>query len=300
MYAFIQKAIHYQLRECGEHFGGFVILHSLAGGTGSGLGSFVTEQLRKEYPQATLLNQVVWPFFNGEVIIQHYNIMLTLYHLIKHSSLILILFNDHLKLICEHRLGKLSTTFTDLNQFIALILYHLLSPCKNSRTHQLSPLSSLVQLIVVSQKMNLATVYLVPQVPTHAIPFSTFTWYMLLRSLYRMVASHSPTDETTSHSPKHQPLLYSLVLILKYEKKIHSSLDLREKEMLQKFSHPSFFVNKKVRVGLFNYTGTGISGISQLALALCNSTSIYHALEQSIEAAVQMYQVGAYLHPYLP
>lgn len=73
-------------------WGGFILLHSVAGGTGSGvgklsiltecsnsfLGTYITERLRAEYPHAFILNQLVWPYTKGEVTVQHYNTVLTL------------------------------------------------------------------------------------------------------------------------------------------------------------------------------------------------------------------------------
>jgi tubulin delta len=46
----------------------FLLLQSLAGGTGSGLGSFVTEALRDAYgARCSVVNQVVFPYAVGEV-----------------------------------------------------------------------------------------------------------------------------------------------------------------------------------------------------------------------------------------
>jgi tubulin delta len=61
--------------------GGFVVHQSLAGGTGSGVGAYLTECMHDEYPGEQLINQVVWPYANGEVIVQNYNALLTLAHL---------------------------------------------------------------------------------------------------------------------------------------------------------------------------------------------------------------------------
>lgn len=74
---------------------------SVAGGTGSGLGTRTTELLRDTYPHSCILNQVrspnsrqampvfvsrspsqvVWPYSSGEVIVQNYNALLSLSHL---------------------------------------------------------------------------------------------------------------------------------------------------------------------------------------------------------------------------
>ena len=52
-----------------DRLGGFLSLLSLAGGTGSGVGAFVTQCLRDEFPNAFILNQVVSPYKMGEVIV---------------------------------------------------------------------------------------------------------------------------------------------------------------------------------------------------------------------------------------
>ena len=67
--------------ESSDHFGGFMMYSSLAGGTGSGVGAYLTECLYDEYPREMILNSVVWPYKNGEVIVQNYNALLTLAHL---------------------------------------------------------------------------------------------------------------------------------------------------------------------------------------------------------------------------
>lgn len=47
------------------------------------VGAYVTEALRKRYPDAVLINVAVWPFSAGEVCVQHYNAVLSLASLTK-------------------------------------------------------------------------------------------------------------------------------------------------------------------------------------------------------------------------
>eukprot|EP00983_Pelagomonas_calceolata_P025867 811534-Pelagomonas_calceolata.AAC.1 len=49
---------------------GFLLLQSMAGGTGAGLGTYVATALRDEYPATHALNCCVWPYESGEVIVQ--------------------------------------------------------------------------------------------------------------------------------------------------------------------------------------------------------------------------------------
>ena len=57
---------------------GFIIIQSLAGGTGSGLGSYVTEYINDMDLNRPVLNITVWPHSTGEVNVQNYNTMLTM------------------------------------------------------------------------------------------------------------------------------------------------------------------------------------------------------------------------------
>ncbi|KNE65509.1 hypothetical protein AMAG_11127 [Allomyces macrogynus ATCC 38327] len=105
MMATIEKSVQFQVDQCGAAFAGFMVLHSLAGGTGSGLGMSRSGSLRAKYPTATIINQFIWPFAQGEVIVQNYSLELTLAKLTQISNAVLLLFNDHLHRICQSRLA---------------------------------------------------------------------------------------------------------------------------------------------------------------------------------------------------
>lgn len=56
----------------------FLVHFGLAGGTGSGLGSRIVEELRDHFPMVDLWAHVVFPLYNGETPLQNYNIGLSL------------------------------------------------------------------------------------------------------------------------------------------------------------------------------------------------------------------------------
>lgn len=73
----------------------FHVVHSLAGGTGSGVGSLVGEVVKDMQPHCcSLLHSVVWPFANGEVVTQWYNLCCTLSSLKENADGVQVLFND--------------------------------------------------------------------------------------------------------------------------------------------------------------------------------------------------------------
>lgn len=102
-----------------DYFGGFQVLQSLAGGTGSGLGTHLVESLRDENPKKTIVNFSVWPYITGEVVLQNYNVLLTLQGLLNDSSAVVTVFNDEVLTICRELLKIKRPAYSTLNQVIA-------------------------------------------------------------------------------------------------------------------------------------------------------------------------------------
>lgn len=67
--------------EKADFFLGTVITHSLAGGTGSGLGSRLLDDYRDSFNKAYLMTVSVWPSLHGETPLQHYNSCFSLAHI---------------------------------------------------------------------------------------------------------------------------------------------------------------------------------------------------------------------------
>ena len=57
---------------------GTIVVHSLTGGTGSGLGSHLVERIRDTYPLAHVMSVAVSPHSSGDSPLQHYNSLLSL------------------------------------------------------------------------------------------------------------------------------------------------------------------------------------------------------------------------------
>ncbi|KAJ3257941.1 hypothetical protein HDU77_002475 [Chytriomyces hyalinus] len=111
-----------------------MLTHSIAGGTGSGLGSRITEEVRDAYPKHFIWNCVISPFASGETALQHYNSLLSLSSLQMSSDMISIFSNDVLmgSIAKQHSLykskGDSKISISELNQQIALTLAGVLLP----------------------------------------------------------------------------------------------------------------------------------------------------------------------------
>jgi tubulin delta len=112
---------------------GVLTLQSVAGGTGSGLGSYLTEHvLRDAFPSALLLNAVVWPYASGEVIVQNYNALLTIASLTRAADGVVVLPNDTAHAECQRLLRLPRPSFDDLNGVLATRLAAALLPVGDS------------------------------------------------------------------------------------------------------------------------------------------------------------------------
>jgi tubulin gamma len=67
---------------------GFMLLHSIAGGTGSGLGSYLLERMNDRYPKKLIQTYSVFPDSQGvgDVVVTPYNSILALRRLTENAD----------------------------------------------------------------------------------------------------------------------------------------------------------------------------------------------------------------------
>ena len=83
-----------------------MLLHSIAGGTGSGVGSYFLERLNDRYPKKLIQTYSVFPNNQvADVVVQPYNSVLTLKRLINHADSTVVLDNAALARIAADRAG---------------------------------------------------------------------------------------------------------------------------------------------------------------------------------------------------
>ncbi|BFZ58087.1 gamma-tubulin [Savitreella phatthalungensis] len=104
---------------------GFSMLHSIAGGTGSGLGSFLLERLNDRYPKKLVQTSSVFPANSGgqsDVVVQPYNSVLALKRLTQNADAVVVLDNAALTRIAADRLHVPNPTFRQTNQLVATVM----------------------------------------------------------------------------------------------------------------------------------------------------------------------------------
>jgi len=116
---------------------GFILTHSIAGGTGSGMGSYILERLADRYPKKLVQTYSVFPNQEtaansdvvlssnvgvSDVVVQPYNSLLTLKRLTKSADCVVVLDNTALNRIAVDRLRIDNPTFSQINELVSTIM----------------------------------------------------------------------------------------------------------------------------------------------------------------------------------
>lgn len=120
---------------------GFMLLHSIAGGTGSGLGSFMLERLNDRFPKKLIQTYSVFPNTqDGDIVVQPYNSLLSMRRLTQNADSVVsalptaiqvsvysdasqvVLDNGALSKIAADRLHVLNPSFEQTNQLVSTVM----------------------------------------------------------------------------------------------------------------------------------------------------------------------------------
>jgi len=98
---------------------GFMIAHSVAGGTGSGLGSLILERIATDYRKKSKIGFELYPSPTmATSVVEPYNSMLTTHWLLDHTEVSLVVDNEAMYEICQKWLDIRRPSYTNLNRLI--------------------------------------------------------------------------------------------------------------------------------------------------------------------------------------
>jgi len=99
---------------------GFVINHSVGGGTGSGLGALMLERIAVDYRKKSKLGFEVYPSPTiSTCVVEPYNSLLTTHWLLDHTEVSILLDNEAIYEICQKHLDTKRPSYDNLNRLIA-------------------------------------------------------------------------------------------------------------------------------------------------------------------------------------
>lgn len=102
---------------------GFMLLHSIAGGTGSGLGSYILERMNDRFPKKIIQTYSVFPdTHNDDVVVNPYNSILAMRRLTQNADSVVVLDNGALSRIATDRLHVQEPSFQQTNQLVSTVM----------------------------------------------------------------------------------------------------------------------------------------------------------------------------------
>jgi len=176
-----------------DSFNNFINLHSLAGGTGSGLGTKLSIWLKDEFGRKkSLFTTVITPQSDGDICVQSFNSVLTLANL--ESDAIFLLNNDDYYKIVKKRINNINPSLNDINQVMGQHLAQILLPP--------SDLGDILKTCIPLPSYNLLSLKSVPQVNCGNLRFQNFDFGTLMKYIYQMDLTGNPVEENINWSLK--------------------------------------------------------------------------------------------------
>jgi len=103
---------------------GFLIFHSVGGGTGSGFGSLLLERLSVDYGKKSKMDFCIYPSPQvSTAVVEPYNSVLSTHSLLEHTAFLLD--NEAIYDLCRKQLQVQRPTYTNLNRLIAQVISSL-------------------------------------------------------------------------------------------------------------------------------------------------------------------------------
>ncbi|GAM26554.1 hypothetical protein SAMD00019534_097290 [Acytostelium subglobosum LB1] len=105
---------------------GFMVFHSVGGGTGSGFGSLLLQQLSTKYGKKSKLDFCIYPSPQvSTAVVEPYNSVLSTHSLLEHTDVAFMLDNEAIYDICRRSLNIDRPSYTNLNRLIAQVISSL-------------------------------------------------------------------------------------------------------------------------------------------------------------------------------
>ncbi len=128
----IMARIILEIDKC-DNVGGLLILHSLGGGTGSGLGSLIVESIKHERPEVPICSCAIMPSPQvSSVVTEPYNTVFALNTLRRYADACIIFDNEALFDLANRKWSIDNPTVDDLNLLITEVLAGLTAPMRFS------------------------------------------------------------------------------------------------------------------------------------------------------------------------
>jgi len=109
--------------EAADCLQGFQLVHSIGGGTGSGLGTLLLAKIREEFPDRLLSTFSIMPSHKvTDTVVEPYNATLSIHQLIENADAVFCIDNEALFDICKRTLKLPNPDYSHLNHLVSNVM----------------------------------------------------------------------------------------------------------------------------------------------------------------------------------
>ncbi|KAI8901689.1 Tubulin/FtsZ, GTPase domain-containing protein [Globomyces pollinis-pini] len=275
---------------------GFMMLHSIAGGTGSGLGSFLLEALNDHYPKKLIQTYSVFPNSSeaSDVVVQPYNSILSLKRLAENSDSVVVLDNAALNRIATDMLHIQNPSFAHSNQLVSTVMSASTTTLRYPG-YMNNDLVSLIASLIPTPRCHFLQTSYTPFVAENTDPAKSVRKTSVLDVMRRLLQSKNRMVSTT---PSKKSCFISILNIIQGEvdpTEVHKSLlRIRERRLAQFIPWgPSSIQVALSRKSPYVQTPHRVSG-----LMLANHTSISSLLKRTCDQYDKLRKRNAFVEQY--
>ena len=273
-----------------------ILINSLAGGTGSGLGSYVALLLKDYFPEINLLNIAVWPHNSGEVIVNSYNTLLSISENYKVSDLMTIIHNQDIYDICKDIYQIKKIGFEHLNTVISKHIINMMVPplgedvSLKAKPFQLNSfISEVIYALGLNPKLKFNRIISTPEVSPENLKFTNNSWSSLVKRGCQMMGNRS--NESRIDWTSKQTISNNSIISI-YRGRNLNEIPTDSENNVIKHCNDNHIKCKQYR------DVNGINGYEKHFTILSNSNYYSEDINRTLQKVYEMYEYNAFIHQY--
>lgn len=274
-------------------FEGFQLLHSVAGGTGSGLGSNFLEALSDRYHKKIVTTYSVFPSSESEVVIQPYNTILTLRRLIENSDATVVFDNKALLNLATRVFRDRNTSYEQTNQLIASVMSSVTNSLRFP-SYMYNSLPSIFSTLIPTAELHL----LVPSFTPFTADYIRGVRDFKKSSAYDVVLDLFDKNNSmvlrNSDTPVYLSIFDSVVGPVNQSDITRAILKSQQRIKFPPWSPTALHVN----IGRKSSFSTSADSDRVSGMMLANTSSVNALLQAACSSFDVLFKRGAFLHMY--
>ena len=161
---------------------GFLMFNSIGGGTGSGLGSLLLEEISNEYSKKNKFCFSIYPSIQNDLLnIQKMNSIFSISSSLKYSDMDFIFQNDAIKKILTTIYDLEKVYYIDINRFISQVISSITCPLRYNKNINMS---DYIDWLIPFPKLHFLLSSYAPIIRPEILKFETINAYSITRDTF--------------------------------------------------------------------------------------------------------------------